>query len=151
LGFVFAKELEQNIPFVSCSRTDSPKKESTLALISPLPCCLPYQNVMFIICSRSASPEMNQHLYESAPSPSLQYRLCHSNPYSHNTFIRYSSPPFPYSNSPLNILPPSAAFFAFIINGTSTIINIPTTNDTKIMVILIFLHLICFLKSLLFF
>ena len=43
------------------------------------------------------------------------------------------------------------ALLQCMINGTSTMINIPTTRLTSMTVILIFLHLICFRRSLLFF
>mmetsp|Transcript_44339 Transcript_44339/g.94387 ORF Transcript_44339/g.94387 Transcript_44339/m.94387 type:complete len:201 (-) Transcript_44339:194-796(-) len=62
-------------------------------------------------------------------------------------FPLYSNPPPPLSS----ILSPVAAFFAFMIRGTSTITSMPTTNATRMIVILMFLHLICFLRSLLFF
>ena len=43
------------------------------------------------------------------------------------------------------------ALLQCMTNGTSTMINIPTTRLTSMTVILIFLHLICFRRSLLFF
>mmetsp|Transcript_22858 Transcript_22858/g.55113 ORF Transcript_22858/g.55113 Transcript_22858/m.55113 type:complete len:134 (-) Transcript_22858:426-827(-) len=101
-----------------------------------------HQNNMF--CSGPHIPLSVQ----LAQSP-LKKRVSPSLPTPHN--ISHYSSPSSSKNAPLRSRPPSAAFFALMINGTSTITKMPTTNVTKIMVILIFLHLICFLRSLLFF
>jgi len=98
-----------------------------------------------------------QHVLSGPPYPSIstigsipiKKHVSPSLPTAHN-ITPYSSPSSS-KNAPLRSRPPSAAFFALMINGTSTITKMPTTSVTKIMVILIFLHLICFLRSLLFF